>query len=187
MAGVDDAIVKIRLSAAQVRQTLDLLDRTGEVVAGSEKRRHTRRRFRLAQSMRMACAREGGHAVYETWPRDISAKGLAALVGAFIHPGTDCVMSVPMLDGERLRLGGRVRACKHVAGAIHEVGIEFAESVDVLCFVHAEAAEPDPTPAVLADIERCANTLALLARNGAPWVDMRAAIREIQDLSGGRA
>lgn len=187
MPVTDDTIVRIRLTPARLRQALDLMDQTSEVVAGSEKRRHARCRFRLQQPMRMACAREGGRAIYEASPRDISPMGMAVLVGAFIHSGTPCVMSVPMLDGERLQLGGAVRACKHVAGAIHEVGIEFVEAVDIGCFVEETAAEEAPTPALLAEIERCADKLAMLARGGAPWTDMRGAVREIQRLAGVRA
>ena len=187
MSTSTEPIVRIRLTPAQVRETLDLVDRTAEVVDAADKRRHARWRFRLPGPMRMACVRDGGHTIYELAPRDLSVQGLAGLVGGFLHTGTVCMLSVPMLDGERFRLSGTVRVCKHVAGAIHEVGIELADPVDVSCFVEQVKEEVAPTQALLAELQRCADRLGMLAREGAPWADLRKSVREIQQLTGGGA
>jgi CheY-like chemotaxis protein len=71
--------------------------------------------------------------------RNISRGGMAILHSAFLHPGTRCTVTLPHPSRGEICIDGWVARCTHRAGMIHEIGITFAEPVEV-----RELLTPDP-------------------------------------------
>jgi two-component system, chemotaxis family, chemotaxis protein CheY len=71
--------------------------------------------------------------------RNISRGGMAILHSAFLHPGTRCSITLPHPTKGMIQLEGWVARCTHRLGMIHEIGVTFAEPVDV-----RELLRPDP-------------------------------------------
>jgi CheY-like chemotaxis protein len=71
--------------------------------------------------------------------RNISRGGMAILHSAFLHPGTRCSITLPHPTRGELHIEGWIARCIHRNGMIHEIGITFAEPVDV-----RELLRPDP-------------------------------------------
>jgi twitching motility two-component system response regulator PilH len=63
--------------------------------------------------------------------RNISRGGMGVLHNAYMHPGTRVTVTLPHPGRGALSVDGWVARCHHRSGIIHEVGIAFAEPLDV--------------------------------------------------------
>lgn len=63
--------------------------------------------------------------------RNLSTNGMSFLHGGYVHPGTTCRIVLPAIDGSAKAVLGKVTACRHVAGHVHEVCVNFYEKIDI--------------------------------------------------------
>lgn len=68
-------------------------------------------------------------------PRNLSAGGLAAIHGGYIHVNTRCTISMKRLDRTVQSIGGRIVRCAHMQGNLHDLGIQFDKQIDPEQFV----------------------------------------------------
>ena len=68
-------------------------------------------------------------------PRNLSAGGVAALHGGYIHVGTKCTVSMKRLDRTAKSVRGRIVRCSHMQGNLHDLGIQFDQHIDPEQFV----------------------------------------------------
>lgn len=187
MSSEQNTTVRLRVPADQIAAAIGLLDRAGEVLAESAKRRHPRVRFTLPSPLLMSCRRVDRVAVYEIAARNLSAHGLGGLVGGFIHPGSECWLTVPTSTGEQVKVEGTVKWCRHVSKSIHEIGIQSAEPIDLSRFVAQSAlggkAEVSARSSDLhLFLRKHASQLLLHSRNEASLSDIKKTVRDIQRL-----
>ncbi len=71
--------------------------------------------------------------------RNISRGGMAFLHSAYLHAGTRCTVRLPHPTRGELVVDGWVARCVHRSGMVHEIGITFAEQVDI-----RDLLRPDP-------------------------------------------
>ncbi len=74
--------------------------------------------------------------------RNLSRGGVGLLHGGFLHPGTWCQVRLRDLRGAEQTFTGRVAACRHVTGRVHEVGIRFEKPLEIDAFTAAPAGPP---------------------------------------------
>ncbi len=68
-------------------------------------------------------------------PRNLSAGGVAALHGGYIHVGTKCTVSMKRLDRTAQSVRGKIVRCSHMQGNLHDLGIQFDQHIDPEMFV----------------------------------------------------
>ena len=129
----------LRLSA---RQTADILrrinDRAHDKVA-TERRQSPRLPYQHLSRLAVILENEQrGRRTYTLAPRNISREGISLLHGKFVYGGTACVVGLQALDGQVVPVHGKVIWCRLVAGRVHELGVQFDESIDVEEFVVEE-------------------------------------------------
>jgi hypothetical protein len=78
----------------------------------------------------------GTHARLRVWTRNISAGGISLLHGSFVHPGSRCEITLPLLDGQKQEVRGTVRWCRLLAGMVHELGVQFEQEWDMELFIN---------------------------------------------------
>lgn len=71
--------------------------------------------------------------------RNLSGTGVSLLHNSYVHNGTTCTVHLPLLVGGTAATSGKVMRCRHVKGLIHELGIKFAEPVNIRDFVSIDA------------------------------------------------
>jgi hypothetical protein len=169
---------------AQVLRELDVPPSAQELQARAD----PRIRYAVREGLVLQVA---GHAVrFLVRARDISCGGISVLHGAFVYPGTECVVTLRTRDGEFVRAGGRILRCRCVRGRVHEVGIVFTDRIDVENFVTL-AARTESDAVAAAEIDRAAvgaaiRELAQLLSAQAPQSDLASAAARLTGLVGGR-
>jgi CheY-like chemotaxis protein len=63
--------------------------------------------------------------------RNISCGGVSLLHSAYVHLGTEMVVTLPHPARGTIDARGRVVRCKHWATILHEIGVKFDEQIDV--------------------------------------------------------
>ncbi len=74
--------------------------------------------------------------------RNLSAGGASLLHNGFLYPDTPAALVLPRLNGPPVVVPGRVVRCRHVAGVIHELGIQFQRSIDLREHLAQDPEEP---------------------------------------------
>ena len=75
--------------------------------------------------------------------RNISPHGAAFLHGAYVHPQTPCDL-ILLPDRKRgVRIRARVVRCEHYNARIHDVGVQFAEALDLSTLFGPEESSED--------------------------------------------
>ena len=67
--------------------------------------------------------------------RNLSAGGLTAIHGGYIHIGTRCMISMKRLDRTVQSIAGRIVRCSHMQGNLHDLAIQFDKQIDPKQFV----------------------------------------------------
>lgn len=67
--------------------------------------------------------------------RNLSRWGAAVVHGRYVHPHTKCELTLPSKGGGMFQIVGRIRHCRHLQGTIHEIGVRFAEPLELTSFV----------------------------------------------------
>jgi len=177
--------VALRIEAAQLHAVMDHLDKAESVRDATAKRRYTRYPFRTRAPINMLCQRADGSIVYEAATRNVSARGLSVLFGAFIYPETPCQVSLPTTNGGLLQVSGILRWCRHISRTVHEGGIEFHDRIDLAEVLSAapsqDRSEVETTSGDLYNfIEKQAARLATLARDQRSLPELREAFDKLR-------
>jgi hypothetical protein len=92
-------------------------------------------RFQNHAGLILRVQHPGGTIVpYRVTPRELSELGMGFLHGNFLYPGSTCRFDLRRRDGESVAVMARIVRCDHITGRVHDIGIEFAEPVDVAQF-----------------------------------------------------
>ena len=67
--------------------------------------------------------------------RNISSGGVGFIHSTFLYPATLCHIALQTRHGESVALAGRIMWCRHIAGKSHEIGLRFAQLIQVDEFV----------------------------------------------------
>lgn len=107
---------------------------------GSEGGAHAKREFvrwphRLDRVFLKVRQPGGQEAVIRVVCRNLSRGGMAILHNAYMHPKSKCAVVLPHLLNGPTVVEGTVVRCQHRRGVIHEVGIRFAQSINVRDYV----------------------------------------------------
>lgn len=99
------------------------------------KRNFVRWPFRK-EAIRLVIAHPGGNQVsLQVACRNLSRGGVSLLHNAYIHPKSECIVTLPYPDGTTVEVLGRIARCIHRGGVIHEVGVNFIHPIDARAFV----------------------------------------------------
>jgi len=119
----------VRLNNAERSKLLCRLD-DAPGRTGRDRRRYRRWEYRMSDIAVLVQHPAGGTGRYLVCARNISAGGLSAIHGGYIHPGSDCKIVLPRRDGNPFAVSGVIVHCRHIEGSYHEIGIRFTQEVD---------------------------------------------------------
>ncbi len=134
--------VTLRLSEADHAT----LQRESDHNPAASKAGAARVRFPKGTSVRVEVTHSDGTRTMLLAPgRDLSEDGIGIFHSAYMHIGVECSVTLKTVDGESVRRKGRVKRCIHLRGSVHEVGIQFDQTLDMSLFlpVIAQAQSPD--------------------------------------------
>ena len=125
----DDFHSHVRLNSAERSKLLCRLD-DAPGHAGRDRRRYKRWEYRMSDIAVLVQHPAGGTGRYLVCARNISAGGLSAIHGGYIHPGSECKIVLPRREGSPFAVNGVIVHCRHLEGSSHEIGIRFTQEVD---------------------------------------------------------
>lgn len=117
---------------------LEAMDKSGP---SSSKRGFLRWPFRRASVLLKIIHPGGTEVALKLACRNISKGGMALLHSAFVHPGSHCVVSLPKRNNTIGEVKGVICRCIHRAGKLHELGIQFAQAVDLTEYIDPRSAD----------------------------------------------
>jgi len=137
----------LRLSPeAQERLLADLQKASERSDATMQRRSHKRHDYRQ-RSVNALIQHPGGTVTRcVVSSRNLSAGGLGFLHGSFLHTGTACVVFLTKTSGQTVPLRGAVASCRHIRGRVHEIGLQFEDTVDPGEFMALDPADAAETP-----------------------------------------
>ena len=130
----------VRLNSAERSKLLCRLDEAPGR-AGRDRRRYKRWEYRMSDIAVLVQHPAGGTGRYLVCARNISAGGLSAIHGGYIHPGSECKIVLPRREGGPFAVSGVIVHCRHLEGSYHEIGIRFTQEVDPAALVPQMIAE----------------------------------------------
>ncbi len=130
----DDFHSHVRLNSAERSKLLCRLD-DAPGRAGRDRRRYRRWEYRMSDIAVLVQHPAGGTGRYLVCARNISAGGLSAIHGGYIHPGSECKIVLPRRVGSPFAVNGVIVHCRHLEGSYHEIGIRFTQEVDPAALV----------------------------------------------------
>jgi len=126
----------IRLSSTDVTAIMAELDGAGGGASPSKPLRFLKRwKFRGSAAIVSVLDKANNRTNFVVQPRDLSASGIGVLHGAFIHPGTRCLVGLRRLDGTVATIPGKIVRCRHIRNRLHELGVQFDERVSPADFI----------------------------------------------------
>jgi CheY-like chemotaxis protein len=72
---------------------------------------------------------------YLTVLPNLSSGGFSALHGGFLHPGSQCIVTLPDVQGNPRALAGKIVRCRHLQKNLHELGIELHDRISPREFI----------------------------------------------------
>lgn len=82
-------------------------------------------------------------ATYLVRTRNISVGGAGFFFNSYLHPGTQCHLALLDRNRNGQLIQATIRWCRHVVKNIHEVGVQFAEEIDLERYIDVENTESD--------------------------------------------
>lgn len=118
------------LSQKEIEVLLDRFDASGG--GASPNREFTRWKFRLERVI-MKTSHPGGSVVeIPVVCRNLSSGGVGVLHCNYVHPGSEVTVALEVAGATASKeIPGVVRRCVHREGKIHDIGIEFKQSINV--------------------------------------------------------
>ncbi|MEO1716889.1 MAG: response regulator [Planctomycetota bacterium] len=131
------------LDKNQLNRLLDILDTKSEGDP-NPKRVHVRWPFRHDSVTFRLIEGFGSRREFKVAARNISNSGLSLIHNAYVHPGMECEVRVPVgapEDNETQLIRGIIRRCQHIQGVVHEIGVAFEEELDAKQFLPRDSVE----------------------------------------------
>lgn len=133
------AIRTIQLSDRDRRKLVEQINQVTRTVASNNDRRSLRVEFNIGDLVVCVTHPNRLKATYSVVPRNLSRGGVAFIHGQFIYPGSRCEALLPALNKRWLEVAGKVVACRHLSGLMHEVCVAFTQQIDLELFVQLTA------------------------------------------------
>jgi len=128
----------LRLSERQQRALLAYLDaQAGDTLDLDDQRIDQRFDFSSSAVLVRIGQPGGTSGTFIVRPRNLSRTGMGFLHGGFCYPGSPCEVLLPTCDDARAVLSGRIIRCRHVRANVHELGLQFAQPIELGRFVQA--------------------------------------------------
>ncbi len=125
----------IRLSEGEVEALLLSLEREQPSGFKGSKRR-TRRWFTRGRKVILTTNHAAGNARhFAAYARNLSASGMSVLHGGFLHNGSRCVVAIRDTTGKARLMKARVTRCQHLNRHLHDLGLQFEESINPRDFI----------------------------------------------------
>lgn len=119
----------LNLSPERLHALLDELDARGE--SAKSQRNHARLEFRR-HAVEMEVYQPGGGSVnFCVACRNLSRGGMSVMHRAYMHVGTKCRIRMEHKTKGEHSVLAEVVQCRHVSGSVHDIGLRFAEEIDV--------------------------------------------------------
>lgn len=133
---INDCVDLLRMGEAEIKIVLSELDAMGGEGKGKAGRRAQRRRY---QKNKILVQLQGINSLskitYRMVPSDLSSTGISLLHGAFVYPGTPCLVTLNAIDGEMVSIPGQIVRCRLITGRAHEIGAKFSDPIELNNFV----------------------------------------------------
>lgn len=133
----------LRLSVKDCERLVDAVNHRASGVKPHEERRGLRVpycRRRVTMDVKFAT----GHTVrHRVLARNLSRRGMSVLMGQYVNDAAACEVTLPLRLQETATLSGRVRACRHLGGKYHEVGVVFDQPIDIRDFTDLSPQQND--------------------------------------------
>ena len=123
---------------------LEELDHVGQMSDWAEVRKCARYRYRVRDGILLRPS--GSKVDFLVRPRNISTYGVSVLHGAFLHPGTECVLCLRTRSGDSVMVWAKLLRCRCVQGRTHELSLLFTKPIEIEKFVVVEPAGTDSAP-----------------------------------------
>lgn len=134
-----ELIRTFRSQAPQINRLLDELDKTSERTGSAPGT--PLYSYRKPAVLQIRNARDDGSQAYLIAPRNVNADQLRFLFGGFLYANTPISVRLTTLYGAWTDHVGVVHDCRHVEANIHEVVMDFSDSIDPAMYA-AKAAQP---------------------------------------------
>jgi CheY-like chemotaxis protein len=135
----------LHLSDTERQLLLEQREKDGGDFASDNQRGAQRHRLTHQPNIVIAvCQSDGTLVRYAVIARNLSETGAAFMHGAYLHHGTDCVVTIQSNDGKWANVIGRVARCNHVGGKVHEVGVAFGKPINPARFTLASVGDDRP-------------------------------------------
>ncbi|MAE66940.1 MAG: hypothetical protein CMJ18_21995 [Phycisphaeraceae bacterium] len=122
-----DVLDTLRDCESTVREVLD--KKSAAIACGEDapdKRQHDRIHYEVPEGLMFIIQHPGGSAAtYLVRPYNLSDGGVGFLHGAYIHPGSACLIRLKTPSGSFVESMGSVVRCSFETGKIHDVGVKF--------------------------------------------------------------
>lgn len=143
MASHDQAPIEtIKLSTREKKRLVEGVNAQSRSLGTTRKdQRQLRADFNIGEVIARIMLTNGMSILCSVIPRNISTQGLSFFHGRYVHPGCATILNLPTLAGHTAEVPGKVVRCRHVNGVLHELGVEFADPIDVSEFVTLNSQE----------------------------------------------
>lgn len=156
-----------RLSETERNRLLDKLEQADLARPKCPRRDTARVEYRVRDVPFSVNHPGGGVGRYIVLGRNLSTGGVSLLHSGYIHPGSECRLALTLPRGGAKTLIGTVVFCRHAAGKIHEVGVQFTEKIDVAEFTLPDARRLSDDPEARACSAPIHGTALLIAASEA--------------------
>ncbi|HRX84397.1 MAG TPA: hypothetical protein P5572_05195 [Phycisphaerae bacterium] len=105
--------------------------------------------YRVRGGIELVLQPDGVHRMrYLVDPLDLSNTGIGLMHGNFVHLGTPCELYLRTIDGEIVRVSGKVARCNCFCAPVHILGVNFDTRIEVHDYITppetAERKAPEP-------------------------------------------
>ncbi len=135
-AQTNECVDLLRMGEVEIKRILRNLDEMGREGVGVSHCKSQRQPYRKKRVIVQLQGINNLSAItYRMMPSDISSTGISLVHGAFVYPGTPCIVTLTAIDGESTKIPGKVVRCRLITGRAHELGTKFSNAIDLRNFV----------------------------------------------------
>ena len=146
---------------SDLKELVERLNRESCSGAPDTRRSYDRYLYRAGVVPYVCFRADGAQHRSVVFPRNISPEGLACLHRGYIHTGAEIHFVLPRHMGEPVIVRGHIRWCRHVSKLLHEMGVQFIDTINpadfcdpsvieaYLAAAHVEAVLPEVSGNVL--------------------------------------
>lgn len=158
-----------RTNMTDVERTrlLDKLDMADQQRGKSPRRATARLEYRVRDIPLSVNHAAGGFGRYIVQGRNLSSGGISLLHAGYLHNGTECRMALTLPRGGAKTLMGKVVFCRLAGGAMHEIGVQFSEKIDLDEFASPDLKRMNDDPEARAAMQPLRGNVLLVAASEA--------------------